>query len=215
MIYIQKGPEPTSLTEYKKQQYAYFDGCNKEDIREKLLQEQGDLCAYCMKRIDKDHMKIEHWYPEDRLSEKERLDYRNMLGVCEGHIDGQKGKEDTCDTQKGNQLITVDPRDIRTISEIKYKSKSGEIYSDNVEIQKDLDKTLNLNSRGHRLPQNRKDTLDAVIFELSKMYPKGNWTKEKLESFIAEYSKKDVKGQKKEYLGIVLWYLNKKRRRSH
>lgn len=82
MIYIQKGNEPASLTEYKKQQYAYFDGCNKEDIREKLLEEQGDLCAYCMRRIDKDHMKIEHWYPEDKLSEHERLDYRNMLGVC-------------------------------------------------------------------------------------------------------------------------------------
>lgn len=214
MIYIQKGPEPASLTEYKKQQYAYFDGCNKEDIREKLLEEQGDLCAYCMRRIDKDHMKIEHWYPEDRLSEQERLDYRNMLGVCEGHIDGQRGKEDTCDTQKGNQLITVDPRDARTINEIKYRSRSGEIYSDNAEIQKDLDKTLNLNSRGHRLPQNRKDTLDAVISELSRRNPKGNWTKGKLESFIAEYSKKDAKGQKKEYLGIVLWYLNKKMKRS-
>ncbi len=33
MIYIQKKNEPRSLTQYKKQKYAYFDGCNKEDIR--------------------------------------------------------------------------------------------------------------------------------------------------------------------------------------
>lgn len=214
MIHIQKGNEPTSLTEYKKQQYAYYDGCNKDDIREKLLQEQGNLCAYCMRRIDKEHMKIEHWYPEDKLSEQEKLDYRNMLGVCLGHIEGQKGKDDTCDTHKGNEVITVDPRDARTLNEIKYRSRSGEIYSDNPEIQKDLNQTLNLNSSGHHLPQNRKEKLNSVINELERKLPKGIWTKEKLETFIAQYSKPDAEGRKKEYLGIVMWYLNKKIKRS-
>lgn len=87
MIYIQKGKEPLSLTEYKKQPYAYYDGCNKDDIRSSLLREQGYLCAYCMRRINKEHMKIEHWRPEKVLTEAQKLDYRNMLGVCEGHID--------------------------------------------------------------------------------------------------------------------------------
>lgn len=214
MIYIQKGNEPVSLTEYKKQQYAYFDGCNKDDIRERLLQEQGCLCAYCMRRIDKDHMKIEHWYPEDKLSELAKLDFKNMLGACPGHVEGQKGNEDTCDTHKGNKIITVDPRDIRTLDEIKYRSKSGEIYSDNVAIQEDLDQTLNLNSSGHYLPQNRKEKLNSVINELERKMPNGIWSKEKLEAFIAEYSKPDADGRKKEYLGIVIWYLNKKLKRS-
>ena len=40
MIYIQKGKEPASLTAYKKQAHAYYDGCNKDDIRENLLREQ-------------------------------------------------------------------------------------------------------------------------------------------------------------------------------
>ena len=72
-------------------------------------------------------MKIEHWDPEDNLTELERLDYSNMLGVCLGHMNGQKKKDDTCDTHKGNVRIIVDPRDSRTLSEIKYRSKSGEI----------------------------------------------------------------------------------------
>lgn len=54
MIYIQKGKEPASLTAYKKQAHAYYDGCNKDDIRENLLREQGYLCAYCMRRIEKE-----------------------------------------------------------------------------------------------------------------------------------------------------------------
>ena len=61
MIYIQKGKEPASLTAYKKQAHAYYDGCNKDDIRENLLREQGYLCAYCMRRIEKEKMKIQIW----------------------------------------------------------------------------------------------------------------------------------------------------------
>lgn len=84
MLYIQKRQEPSSLTKYRKQKFAYYDGYpDKDDIREQLLEEQGHLCAYCMRRIDKEHMKIEHWYPEDRLTDAERLEYRNMLGACE------------------------------------------------------------------------------------------------------------------------------------
>ena len=45
MRYITKGREPSSLTQYKKQSGAYFDGVNKEDIRQALLEEQGvSLC---------------------------------------------------------------------------------------------------------------------------------------------------------------------------
>ncbi|MCX4315557.1 MAG: hypothetical protein OSJ52_02805 [Lachnospiraceae bacterium] len=93
MLYIKKGKEPESLTKYRKSKFAYFDGYEEKDaIRECLLKEQGYLCAYCMRRIDKAHMKIEHWYPEDRLSDAERLDFRNMLGACLGHLEGTKGK---------------------------------------------------------------------------------------------------------------------------
>ena len=81
MILIKKGNEPRSLTVYRKTQYAYFDGCPKDEIRKSLLKEQGYLCAYCMRRIDLKHTRIEHWTPEAELSELEKLDYSNMLAV--------------------------------------------------------------------------------------------------------------------------------------
>lgn len=210
MIYIQKKKAPDSLTAYRKQAYAYFDGCNKEDIRECLLMEQGYLCAYCMRRIDRGHMKIEHWYPEDDLTESEKLEYGNMLGTCTGHIEGQRGKEDTCDTHKGNTIITVNPCNKNTLRKIKYRSSTGEIYSEDSEIQKDLNETLNLNSRGHRLPQNRKEKLGSVINELARRMPQGQWTKEKLRAFLEKYSKLDDEGKKTEYLGIIQWYLERR-----
>ena len=45
MRYIKKGMEPRSLTKYKLQSNAYYDGCNKADIRKRLLEDQGYLCA--------------------------------------------------------------------------------------------------------------------------------------------------------------------------
>ena len=93
MRYIEKHAEPKSLAEYKKQVNAYYDGCNKSDIRKRLLEDQGYLCAYCMRRIYDESsvdggvppMKIEHWFPESQCSEFQKLDFRNMLGVCMGN----------------------------------------------------------------------------------------------------------------------------------
>lgn len=210
MLYIKKGNEPSSLTEYRKKTFVSYNECDKkDDIRESLLKEQGCLCAYCMRKITKQKMKIEHWYPEDKLSESERLNYKNMLGVCMGHIEGQKGSDDTCDTHKKNSVIKINPTDPKMIAKIKYKSRSGEIYSDDEEIQRDLDVILNLNSKGHQLQQNRKAKLDSVINELSRRYPNGSWNKEKLRKFYSAYSKPNKDGMKPEYLGIVEWWISK------
>ena len=58
MLQIIKGREPASLTAYRKTVYATDDGCNKADIRKKLLAEQGCLCAYCMRRIHENSMSM-------------------------------------------------------------------------------------------------------------------------------------------------------------
>ena len=74
MRYIQKKSEPESLTKYKKQKGAYYDGYDrKDDVRESLLKEQGYLCGYCMKRLDScEQVKIEHIMPQSKLLEDER-----------------------------------------------------------------------------------------------------------------------------------------------
>lgn len=227
MILIQKGDAPDSLIQYQKAKNAYFDGCNKNDIRDKLLEEQGHLCAYCMRRIYKDTMKIEHWYPENRLTDKECLDYSNMLGCCPGHNNGDAGRNDTCDTHKGNSIIAVDPRNSNHIERIKYSSKNGSISSDNDSIivrhygekeglteykttlQKDIDETLNLNENAHYLMQNRKEVLDEVKDFLSKKKKEGNWTTKDIKRILQEYETPDTNGRKKPYAGIVIWYLKK------
>ena len=211
MLLIQKGREPASLTAYRKTPFAYYDGCNKSDIRKKLLAEQGCLCAYCMRRIHEKNTKIEHWFPEAELSERGKLNYSNMLGVCSGHREGLPGKYDTCDASKGDTKLTLDPRRVDHIRRIKYRTKNGEIYSDDPALNRDLNEVLNLNCMEQSLPLNRKAVLDRVIQSLASAH-KGRereWTVSDLLPFKRIYESAP-NGERKEYAGIVLWYLEKR-----
>ena len=211
MIYIKKGNEPDSLTKYRKKKFAYYDGYkDKDDIRKNLLEEQGYLCAYCMRRIDKKRMKIEHWYPEEHLTDIECLNYQNMLGVCLGHINGTKGSDDTCDTHKGSEFIKINPLDQSTLRHINYSSATGAIFSQDTDIEKDTNVTLNLNSKPHMLKENRKKKLNACILEMSRLQKNGIWNRKMLEKMYAVYEDFDSEGKRMEYAGIVLWYLKKR-----
>lgn len=211
MIYIEKGKEPSSLIKYKKTCNACYDNYrDKNDVKQSLLREQGYLCAYCMQRIDIDRMKIEHWKPQVNLSRLEGLDYKNMLGVCRGHEDGTNGEDDICDAHKKDKPITVNPLDKDSIAKIKYRSATGEIFSDDEVINHDLNVTLNLNNSKHHLKENRKLALAAVQDFLYERKNKGEWSARMLQKVKKNYECIDSDGKKKEYAGIIIWYLNKK-----
>ena len=226
MLFIEKGAEPRSLTEYRLNKRNRFEGQNiqpaystmptyiKDEIRERLLQEQGHLCAYCMRRLkDKESVKIEHWKAEKMLSEDERLDYQNMLGVCTGRsgkdIGFSRRQHETCDQHRGSVPLTVDPKSKDMISTIKYSTASGEISSSNVKIDYDLKHTLNLNCGApHFLPENRKAVLDTVRKIIDKQGQGGTWKKSTLIKIRRHYQTRNLKGELPEYAGIVLWYID-------
>lgn len=110
---------------------AYFDGYpDKDELREALLCDQGYLCAYCMRRIYNDpvKMKIEHWIPQSRMtSDKDALDYRFMLGVCDG-CRGDSEKNTTCDEHRHNRELHVNPLNPDMMGTIFY-SRDGMIHS--------------------------------------------------------------------------------------
>ena len=70
--------------------------------------------------------------------------------------------------------------------------------------------TLNLNSKGHFLKENRRAVLTELITQLSRKKPLGNWTPRMLKAIKDKYENYDVNGRKKEYAGIIIWYLDKK-----
>lgn len=183
MRYIQKGNEPESLTQYRKNQNAYFDGYSKkDDVREKLLKEQGYICGYCMRRIKNcSETKIEHIVPQSCLKENEReaLNYKIMLGVCYGNEKkGRNKKSLTCDAHRENQDLVVNPFDMNCIDKIAYRT-DGTIYSEDDAINDNLENVLNLNYDGADayLKKNRREVLSACKEKLKKMQRTGNWNK--------------------------------------
>ena len=218
MRFIRKNSEPESLTQYKKQVGAYYDGYyKKDDVREALLKEQGYLCGYCMKRLEScNQVKIEHIVPQSRLVEDEKaaLDYHIMIGVCYGN-EGHPKRELTCDAHRGNDDLTVSPFSEASISLIKYRS-DGTIYSDNPDINKDLNSTLNLNYNGFGvyLKENRKEVLLACKNKLKTMKSQGCWSRRVLQRMLEEYEQPDAEGKLKPYSGIAVEYLKTRLRKA-
>lgn len=211
MLLIKKGEEPNSLKEYKKQTNACYENFrDKDDIREALLRDQGYLCAYCMKRIDKSKMKIEHYKSQSDYDYLD-LDYRNMLGVCSGNEENahRKKENQTCDTHRGNDKIVVNPLEQSSIDLIKYKD-DGTIYSDDRIINKDLNETLNLNCDSVFLKSNRKSALDSLKKFISKKSPDKTCSRELLIKIKRKYETSDAEGKREPFSGIMLYYLNKR-----
>lgn len=173
MIVIQRGKEPNSLLEFRKQNpdadYETDMPTNVlKDIRGQMWEEQRHLCAYCMRRIDNpstvriEHCRSRHPKNEEKHDKKATLDFKWMLGVCYGNSlqRGLKLEDMTCDAHRGNTELTINPFDKMSVRKIKYKS-DGSIYSDDAEINKDVTETLNLNCQAVSLPQTRRNVLMA------------------------------------------------------
>lgn len=210
MIKIDKKTPPIDLGIYKKNwesSYKNMPADLKRDLRESLLEEQGYLCAYCMTRLENNSSKtkIEHYISQDADITKE-LEYSNLLVVCKGN-EGSREEEQTCDTKKKNQTLTINPQKIEDIETILYSS-NGKIKSSNPIFDDELNRVLNLNYSKGYLIGNRKQSLDAVKAYLHKNL--GTCSKTELRKLYDKYLNRKQDGYYEEYLGIILWYLKKR-----
>ena len=197
----------------------------KDEVLTALLDEQNNLCAYCMKRILLSDATIEHIIGQnykqgdDEIGKENQLNYDNFLAVC----DGQSCKEkEHCDKsrsryQKDRPLFT-NPLVNRIMSNIRF-SESGNVYykdssktideiielkdhntnDEDSNIKYDLQVVLNLNCRN--LKEKRKIILDAL-----KKYT-SNWSnKERVRKKHDEY----LTNPSNEFSQVVIYHLSKK-----
>ena len=211
MRFILKREEPRSLREYRAVPGAIYNGPNftsvKTDVRQQLLQEQGYLCCYCMKRIQDDELrtKIDHWHCQDRYPD-EQLSYLNLLAACDGNS-GFPNNDQHCDTKKANIDIRYNPSDPshKERLQIQYNSL-GEIKSIDPTFNYQIDTVLNLNFS--RLTDNRKAILDAIIDVLHNK--QGKRTRAEISSIIRKWQARNEEGKLMEYCGVAIYYLEKK-----
>ena len=211
MKQIFKTKEPISLTTYRAgiskenlKNLEKFDTAPsnvKDELREKLLEEQGFICCYCMNRVESRSSKIEHFKPRS-LFRVEQLDYTNLFVACLGG-QGFSPCEQSCDTKKGKDSLNY----ISLLSDIEksieYK-KNGFIFSNNQDIDRELTEILNLNH--NLLRNNRQEALNQLFSDLKKR----GWDVPTLKSTLEKYKHKNSKGKYRPYCEMIVYFLTKK-----
>lgn len=201
MILIKKNKEPQEWKKYRETEGVKYQ--SQPYLRKALYDEQGGICAYCMKKLDDESSnnaqnRIEHIKPRSKYKELE-LDYSNMVLCCDGH----NGNIFSCDLAKGDELISFTPLDSRFIDTISYGSKDGVIRSSNEEWNYEINKIVRLNE-GYLLDNRR-----AALMGFIKTIKEKNWKRSNLKNLYDMYSKK-VNGKYQPYCGIILYFLKKK-----
>ena len=216
MIEIKKSKEPNELLTYRLQEYSSYKDMPsdiKAIVLESLMEEQGHLCAYCMRRIPTKNghptATIEHLNPQNAVMEEDKLNYRNMLAVCPGNRNATDNNDKSCDAFRGSlpvskQEMTVNPLNASTLRKIKYKG-NGIIYSDNEIIDSDLNEKLNLNCKAMLLPECRASALKALQEEVMNNYPGRSASKEYFKKLLEKYQRAD--SYKAPYVGILIKWL--------
>lgn len=220
MIEIKKGKTPKELLQYRQQDFSSYEDM-PSDVKKKvinsLLSEQGHLCAYCMSRIDsgegKHRATIEHCIPQAVSTEKERLDYKNMLAVCWGNRDAHLNSSKSCDAKRGSlpkeqqYMKKLNVFDSRTLAAIGYKS-DGTIFSNDTDLDEGLNKRLNLNCEVRRLKECRLQSLCALHREINRKYPNATAPKKYFRELLEYYTRPCEK--RTPYIGIIIAWLRKK-----
>ena len=196
---ITKGPEPSRLQAYRAVPGATYDGKDftpvKDDIRAALLRDQLALCCYCMRRISSEErahptkpdappvvqMKVEHWKSQVAYLPLQ-LTWSNLLGACLGGM-GASPRDQTCDTRKGEDTLTLNPLDLTHISTL-YCTSAGRLSSTNPQFQSDIDERLGLNHRV--LVEDRKARLAREITRLIARNPRQSISLGALQQQIVE-----------------------------
>lgn len=207
-----KAKETYSLSQPGKQTpYEMLETEAKDVLREALAAEQGYLCVYCMSRISdsEQDMKIEHLYPRhDEMGEGAKLsvEYTNLFASCNGG-EGEDKELQTCDTHKGNAIISVNPLDSDSIAKISY-SYDGKVKSNDSDIEHDLNDTLNLNVE--KLKRNRQEAWRCMRDRIARKNLSSQI--KAYDTFIEEQGQIDS-NKKMEYAGFLLFMSRKELRK--
>lgn len=200
---ILKQLEPREWTKHRLTPGAKYEAV--PELRKALLEEQGYLCAYCMRRIpirdtnSNKSTRIDHILSRTKHPELQ-LNYSNMVVCCPGAITS----DFHCDKQKGENDITINLFEDHFFDTLSYSSKDGRIKSSDAESDRQINELLNLNHA--LLKRNRLETLRGVILMLNRI----GWTSSNIRHQIEIWNQKDQQGHYKPYNSIVVWFLKKK-----
>jgi uncharacterized protein (TIGR02646 family) len=152
----------------------------------------------------KQKKKIEHWHSQKNYP-GEQLDYLNLLGACMGN-EGSPGKEQHCDSRKGEKDISRNPANQNHQIEnfVRYEG-DGQITSQDPVFDSELNNILNLNMSF--LKNARKAILDGFKSTLDKRGPLQRST---IEKWVQEWNGESHTGELYPYCQVIVYWLRKR-----
>ena len=204
---IVKGREPKTLTQHRSVPQADFDNfLYKDTLRECLVAEQRGVCCYCLSRIRAvpGAMKVEHWHSQAG-HKAEQLDYSNLLGACTGN-EGQAGRDQYCDTYKGDKELSRNPANpMHRVEDLIRFESNGTISSSDADFDNELNAVLNLNVAF--LVNSRKAVLAAFKQTLDKRgeIPLATW-----ERLLREWNGESNAGDLKPFCNVIVYWIRKR-----
>ena len=159
-----------------------FDDDVRWRLRKDLLEEQGYICCYCMKKINNKTSHIEHFWPKSQFEEKD-MDYTNMLASCQG----DQGEEH-CGHKKDNWYVPdmVIPTDATIEGMFSYQ-ENGDISPKGENRKSWLGKQMieHLALDSFHLVRNRRNAIEA-----SEVYDAAEHDDAEIRDFIDYYDHK-------------------------
>ena len=200
MKYITKQGAPRDYLDWCKanqglanEDYRCLQNPEKASLHETLLSEQGDLCAYTMRRITTNSSHIEHIKPERECRKKKRgsdLDYENLVacypkeGMVNPYRYGAQEKEDWWDDE-GNEFVS--PLEKRCEEKFSFNLK-GEISA--VKGNKEAQTTIRVLKLDHpSLTEDRERAISEFILGENGNYPLSPKQATKFIEIVCEKSK--------------------------
>jgi len=121
---IDKGPEPTPLTQWKRQNangnYEQLSELERQAIRDACSKEQFYLCAYCCQEISGTNLDTMNEHVDARkLARNRSLDFSNIVASCTTVAQ--------CDAAHGSQILPLTPLMDECETELKFML-SGRVH---------------------------------------------------------------------------------------
>ncbi len=199
----------------------------RDEVLISLLEEQGYLCAYCMKEITLKNSSIEHIIGQNyiennvEIGKENQINYDNFLAVC----DGKSCKDNLhCDKNRANyqkdRALFVTPLQNRIMQNIKFSEKGMIYYKEFLEIEEieklknhneldedsnikyDLQEVLNLNC------ENLKQKRSSLINVLKRLTNNGS-NQERVKKELDKYCSKS-NNKYRELSQVAIYFLKKK-----
>lgn len=168
MKFIEKQEEPVEFIQWKQEQqqagvnckYSCLQKPQKQTVHESLLQEQGFICCYCCKRINKDSSHIEHFTPQSKTDDELSISYKNLHASC----GNPQYWPQCCGNHRQNSEIPVSPLDEDCELYFTYTSDGKIMTVENHPRQQDAEVTIQvLNLNFYDLIKSREEAFDTLI----------------------------------------------------